>query len=1083
MKKMTQMKRWLTCAVAVLLLTLCAVALSVSASAATSGYYTYTVSNGKATITDVDTSISGNVTIPSTLGGYPVTKIGSFSFQNCSDLASIEIPSSVTLIGDYAFYNCSGLTNLKILEGVTSIGYGAFSCCRRLENITVAEDNTVYHDAGNCLIETASKTLVSGWKNSVIPTDGSVNSIGPYAFYECHDLTSIDIPLSVTNIGQQAFGHCSVLTSIEIPSSVTSIANDAFYGCSSLESISVANGNVTYYDDDNCLIESVSGTLILGCKESVIPTDGSVTSIGKYAFAGCQQLEEITIPNCITSIGDYAFSSCFWLNSIEIPENVQYMGQGVFSSSGLKSVKIAKNSKLKTIPARAFWFCKSLSSITFGENCELNFIDDQSFYNCSALKSVSIPSEVITIGSQAFYKCTELEKIIFNGNSKLEGIGRESFFGCGNLTDFVFPSNVKSIGSKAFLECGKLTGIDIPEGVDEIGELAFSQCGALESISLPLFYLKWGLGRVFGSDPYEGSIQIDSQDNSGGFYLPANLKSVTITGNGPINEGTFYGCSMLVSVMLPEGITSIGDDAFSGCINLKDIDIPSGVTNIGSNAFFDCGAITNLEIPDSVISIGRQAFDGCSALIEIKNGIKYVDRWAIGGDNSLTQLYFGENTVGISDYAFYASESVDVKIGSNVGVIGKYAFALCEDLISVNFEKGSRLKIIDDCAFFDCINLEKITLPSSVLYAGKESFYVCSELTCPIFLSGDVEIFDSPYTLPETDIITFYGYTDSTVQSYATKYDRTFVSIGDFQPAIKSANITLGADITVYYYVMLPEQMKDAVMKFTAGDKTAIAKAEPTATPDRYVFAFKGITPQMMGDSISVSVIYTHPTLGELEVANKAEYSVKQYCTNMISKVQNKTLGLSDAQYAALGSLLADTLEYGAAAQVFMGHNVDRLMNEGITGQTAFVPLGAEYAAGKPSTTTAADGTRLRGATAILDNTIRLKFTLYAADIEHVSLSVNGIEYSADDFKATGAVGTDGLPVYELVLPSILASELEYIYDLSLRVDGVECQTYSYGLVNYLYSKQNDSNEKLVDLIKAIRNYGLSATAYQSAMK
>ena len=110
-------------------------AFNLTASALTSGYYTYSVSDGEATIIDCDTSISGNVTIPSSLGGYLVTSIGSFAFRVCDSLTSVTIPKSVTSIGDYAFDDCTSLTLITIPDSVTSIGDYAFSYCSSLSSI------------------------------------------------------------------------------------------------------------------------------------------------------------------------------------------------------------------------------------------------------------------------------------------------------------------------------------------------------------------------------------------------------------------------------------------------------------------------------------------------------------------------------------------------------------------------------------------------------------------------------------------------------------------------------------------------------------------------------------------------------------------------------------------------------------------------------------------------------------------------------------------------------------------------------------------------------------------------------------
>ena len=174
--------------------------------------------------------------------GNSVTSIGNSVFRDCSALTSVTIGNSVTSIGDYAFYGCSALTSVTIGNSVTSIGEIAFWGCSALTSVSVDAGNTVYDSRDNCnaIIETASNTLITGCKSTIIPN--SVTSIGTNAFCKCSSLTSVTIPNSVTSIGYYAFLDCSGLTSVTIPNSVTSIVYGAFYGCSGLTSVTIGSG-------------------------------------------------------------------------------------------------------------------------------------------------------------------------------------------------------------------------------------------------------------------------------------------------------------------------------------------------------------------------------------------------------------------------------------------------------------------------------------------------------------------------------------------------------------------------------------------------------------------------------------------------------------------------------------------------------------------------------------------------------------------------------------------------------------------------------------------------------------------------
>ena len=183
-----------------------------SASAETNGYYTYEGSNGKATITDVNNSISGDVTIPSTLGGYKVTSIGDWAFYNCDSLTSVTIPDSVTSIGEWAFENCDRLTSVTIGDSVTSISDYAFVGCLSLTSVTIGDSVKSIGDGAfyNCPIKDVYYTGTrSQWK--AIAIKGGNWSLTDATIHYTHKNT-VDIPQqnpTCTKVGYTEGKLCS----------------------------------------------------------------------------------------------------------------------------------------------------------------------------------------------------------------------------------------------------------------------------------------------------------------------------------------------------------------------------------------------------------------------------------------------------------------------------------------------------------------------------------------------------------------------------------------------------------------------------------------------------------------------------------------------------------------------------------------------------------------------------------------------------------------------------------------------------------------------------------------------------------
>ena len=429
---------------------------------------------------------------------------------------------------------------------------------------------------------------------------------------------------TVSAIQDGAFSNC-ILTTFSIPSSVTSIGPHLFAESYGPTSLIIDPDNEVYDSRDNCnaIIETSTNTLISGCSSTVIPN--SVTSIGSYAFI-TNDLATIEIPSSVTRIGDYAFYMCKDLSSIIIPGSVQSIG------------------------AEAFEHCYALTSLSISEGVKT--IGDYAFSCCYGVTQLNIPKSVTSIGKSAFYKCGLTSVMVQNETPIAYG---------NNIFEEVDMSNCMLLvpaGSKSAYEiadCWKEFGcINEYKGIDGLDILAAGSCG----------------------------------ENA--FYTIYSDKSMVISGTGDMKD---YDWNIHINdlyykdintVVIKEGVTSIGASAFRSYENLTSISIPNTVTSIGNSAFISCASLTSIAIPNSVTSIGQSAFSACEGLI-----------------------------------------SIDVP--SSVITIGDYAFALCHGLTSVTIPNS--VTTIGTEAFYHCYCLTSVTIPSSVTSIGNYAFAECFNLS------------------------------------------------------------------------------------------------------------------------------------------------------------------------------------------------------------------------------------------------------------------------------------------------------------------------------------------------------------------
>ena len=742
----------------VLLAAALSVAWGLRADTATvDGYtYTYSVTDGKATIgtgetvkTAVSPKPTGRLTVPSELGGYPVTGLGESAFYNCTGLTDVTIPNGVTHIGPRAFSCCSGLVNVTIGSGVTSIEPYVFPSCVNLRNIAVDPANTAYMSQDGMLLTKDGTMLVYGVGGDVEIPSG-VATIGTSAFFG-RKLKSIRFSGSVTNIGSWAFGFCHDLD-MSIPNTILKIGDYAFVECRNLNlwlprrfegnlNSSVfkqcSNLTVNYYDQVPVVaFRAEEGVVeqrecLPGTKVGSLP---SASTCEGYAFEGWwtaadgeQATAETVVTNDVTYYAKWRGTAT--VDSYTYTYSV-LNGQAEIGASNAWTRAISPSpTGHVTVPSSLGGF-------------PVVGIGDYAFYGLYSahykLESVTIPNGVTRIGKRAFSGCPNLTDVTipasmavvdngaFSGCSNLKGVHISNLVNWCQIT-FVYSSNPLRQAHELYLNGERVTRLAIPESVTAIGDDAFAGCSGLTEVAFP--------------------------------------NSVTNIGNS-----SFMGCSGLMELALPSSVVKIGTWAFRGCSGLTEVEIPHGVKVIGGGVFLDCSSLTKITvdpgnenyvsqkgllltkdgktlvegvngtvvIPSSVTSIAYAAFAGRGGLTQVTlpNGIRTIDALAFSDCDSLTEVVIPSSVVNIGRLAFVRSglTSISVEEGNkfyssrNGMLLSKDGTTLIQG-VNGEVEFPPCVRMIGEMAFMRCSGLTRLVIPDSVTNIASKAFAYYRGLT------------------------------------------------------------------------------------------------------------------------------------------------------------------------------------------------------------------------------------------------------------------------------------------------------------------------------------------------------------------
>ncbi|MBQ8763555.1 MAG: leucine-rich repeat domain-containing protein [Clostridia bacterium] len=556
-------------------------------------------------------------------------------------------------------------------------------------------------------------------------------------WYLKKSIKKITIENGITEIGDAAFAGCENVVSVNIPSSVHSIGNSAFYGCNALKSITLPDG---------------------------------IEQIESETFFACISLENINIPSSVTQLGDSAFRLCTSLKGINIPSSIKEIPDHAFyGCSSLKEIQL--HNGIKEIGEYAFSGCSSLDSFKFP--AALTKLRDGTFSDCTSLEEITVPSTVLEIGTSVFNGCTALDSITLH--DLLKQIGKDAFENTAyasnpdnyeNYVLYIGSSLIKADDYRGGTNADEIT-IDVKDGTKIIADYAFNLLhnvhGRLETVNIPasvttMSRLSFGINNSFkninvaSDNPNflsENGV-LYNKDKTALIAYPQDKeeKSFTVPGSvKSIEPYAFKACEALETVILPEGLESIGEEAFApryassniSSINIPDtvnhigknafayskltqINLPEGLTEIAEGTFRGCFELNEVNIPDSVTTIGENAFNSCllnKFTLTENSSLKEIGYAAFCG-TGLTEIIIPDGVTTIADYAFNNCNNLSKAVlPESLTYLGKFSF-LDTNLEEITIPEG--VTEIPDRVFLDCENLKTINLHDGITYINSSAF-------------------------------------------------------------------------------------------------------------------------------------------------------------------------------------------------------------------------------------------------------------------------------------------------------------------------------------------------------------------------
>lgn len=387
-----------------------------------------------------------------------------------SELKELILPEGLENIEEGAFDDCANLETVSLPSTLKEIGKDSFHLCTALKRFVMEKESAYYKVERSILYTKDGKELVyypTALTNTTYDIPNGVVRLNDYAIYGNMSLTSVSLPSTIKEIGYRglaalknmtslnlnraanleilkdlSLSENESLTSIALPSSIKEFGNGVFKNDKALVSVKLPFSYTRLPDStfENCGKLTSFGNL---------PTN--LEAIGGSAFKSCMSLTRIQIPSTVKEIGSYAFDNCQGLTSLTLPNGLAAFKEGLFNNcQNLSGINLPSN--LAEVGDRVFRNCYSLTSFD-SSSTKIEVIGESAFYNCSSLEVVRFPNTLRTIKKNAFESCAKLSPIAFNDG--IETIEEYAFAEFVNLSKVYLPKSIRKIGTMAFCSTTK----------------------------------------------------------------------------------------------------------------------------------------------------------------------------------------------------------------------------------------------------------------------------------------------------------------------------------------------------------------------------------------------------------------------------------------------------------------------------------------------------------------------------------------------------------------------------------------------------------------------------------------------------